>query len=149
MDGSLAGTRAWFGNPASQVSAHRGFALNGSEQEYVKPGDRAWANGVLEAGNRWGIVCAQYGLNSGVNPNDLTLAWETEDLGNNAEPVSDALYARVRDRLRAELAAGLPLKVITTHSVVSPQSRPSCPGHRWTDGRLQQLGRDCGLPVFV
>jgi N-acetyl-anhydromuramyl-L-alanine amidase AmpD len=41
MDGTLAGTDAWFTNPASQVSAQYGIGKNGEVHQYVKEEDTA------------------------------------------------------------------------------------------------------------
>ena len=45
MSGTLAGTDAWFANPASQVSSHFGVGKNGEIHQYVNLENPAWANG--------------------------------------------------------------------------------------------------------
>jgi N-acetyl-anhydromuramyl-L-alanine amidase AmpD len=139
MAGTLAATDGWFTNPASQVSAHYGVGLDGRIHRYVEPENRAWANGVLEPGNKWP------GL-AGVNPNDLTLSIETEDRGAAAQPVTDAQYASVRD-LGLMLVALYPsVKWLLRHTDISPHTRPGCPGNRWVgSGRFGELAAELGL----
>ena len=110
---------------AKRVSANFGVALDGRVHQYVKLDDRAWANGILEHGNRW------FGP-SGVNPNDLTVSIETEDLHNPATAVSDAQYEAVGGLCRLILERFGSITSITSHHVISPLSRPDCCGARWT-----------------
>lgn len=42
MEGSLAGTDAWFRNPTSQVSAHFGTGRGGELVQWVSTADTAW-----------------------------------------------------------------------------------------------------------
>jgi len=49
MDGTLAGSEAWFNNPASQASAHFGTGKAGALYQWVDTADRAWAQA---GGNR-------------------------------------------------------------------------------------------------
>ena len=140
MGGSLEGTDSWFANPISQVSAHYGVALDGRIHQYVQLGDRAWANGVLEPGNGWPGP-------DDVNPNDLTVGVETEDLGNPDQDVSDEEYAATL--YACELAmANYPESIewLLSHSDISPRSRASCCGDRWKDsGRFHNLALALGL----
>jgi len=43
MEGTLAGTDSWFGQGASQVSAHFGVGKAGELHQYVDTADKAWA----------------------------------------------------------------------------------------------------------
>lgn len=45
MAGSERGTRAWFNNPASNVSAHYGISNAGDIEQFVELGDTAWHSG--------------------------------------------------------------------------------------------------------
>ncbi|HEY7061717.1 MAG TPA: N-acetylmuramoyl-L-alanine amidase [Chloroflexota bacterium] len=138
MDGSLAGCDSWFNNPQAVVSAHYGVGLGGEIHQYVKLTDMAYANGSLEAGNRWPF-------SQSVNPNYVSVSIETEDLGDPSTPVSDAMFASVRSLCDSFHGACPTLELVTTHQVISPQSRAGCPGSRWTSGRMQQLG----YPVLI
>jgi len=140
MGGSLAGTDSWFGQSVSQVSAHYGVGLGGELHQYVQLGDRAWANGVLEPGNVWPGP-------DNINPNDLTVSVETEDLGNPHQEVTDAEYQSTL--YACELAmATYPESIewLLSHSDISPSSRPSCCGDRWQEsGRFHNLALALGL----
>lgn len=45
MQGSLAGTAAWFSNPAAGGSAHYGVGFDGEVHQYVDEKDTAWHSG--------------------------------------------------------------------------------------------------------
>jgi N-acetylmuramoyl-L-alanine amidase len=138
MAGTMAGCTAWFQNPASQVSAHFGVDLRGEMVRYVRRDDTAWANGLLEPGNRW--------PGPAINPNWLTVSIETEDLGNPDQAVPWEQYRSVRTLVRTMRAAFPTVKYVMGHEAITPRSRPNCPGKRWiASGRLEQLARDCGL----
>jgi N-acetylmuramoyl-L-alanine amidase len=143
MDGTLAGCDSWFKNPASQVSAHYGVSLEGVVHQYVDLGAAAWANGILEAGNRWP------GPNT--NPNNVTVSIETEDDGDpQGVPVSDALYQAVLDVGALVLAAYPGITGLMTHAAISPQSRAGCPGDRWVASeKFAALAEALGLtPIY-
>lgn len=144
MAGTLAATDAWFANPASQVSAHYGAGLDGALHQYVKLVHAAWANGRLEPGNEW---AARYGT---AWPNGRTISVETEDRGDPHQPVTDAEYAAVLSAGRLALAEHPSIEVVTSHHVISPQTRPNCCGDRWIkSGRLAQLAGDLGRELFL
>jgi hypothetical protein len=134
------------------VSAHFGASLNGSVlDQFVDVGNSAWANGILEPGNLWRKLAFQAKIDPTLNPNYVTVSCETEDLGQASMAVSDDQYTKV---LYAALLsmAHFPnsLKYVTSHFVISPQTRPHCAGDRWVaSGRLAQLARDTGLTLFV
>jgi hypothetical protein len=142
MAGSLSATDGWFGNTASQVSAHYGVGLDGSLHQYVKLGDRAWANGVLEPGNDW--------PGPPLNPNEVTVSIETEDRGDPTQVVTDQEYA-------AALYAGWQAKQVypgiqwlLRHTDISPHTRPNCPGNRWINsGRFAALATALGLKTLI
>jgi N-acetyl-anhydromuramyl-L-alanine amidase AmpD len=142
MDGSLASTDAWFSISASQVSAHYGVSLEGDFHCYVRREDTAWANGRIEPGNRWPGP-------PGVNPNWLSISIETEDLGDQALPVTTALYDTVRTLIRTVMATYPSIQWLIGHDTISPRSRPRCPGPRWRmSGELAQLATDAGLELI-
>lgn len=147
--GTEAGTRAWFGRAVSQVSAHFGVGLDSGIDQFVQLGDRAWANGVLEAGNRWGEV--YHGAWDGIeeNPNNWVVSVETEDRGDADQPVTDRQYLDTHAACRLALATYPSIAWLLGHSVVSPHSRPNCCGARWVaSGRFAQLAADLGLKML-
>lgn len=153
MGGSLAGTDSWFATADSQVSSHYGVGLGGAKHAYVALPDQAWVNGVLEPGNRWGRVLDVAGVTApwarGLNPNAGTVGVETEDMGNAAVGVPDAQYEAVLEVCLEALYYQPSLRVVTTHSVISPSSRAGCAGRRWTAGPLARLAHDLGLALVV
>ena len=153
MAGSLEGTDATFNDPHvpddKRVSAHFGVALDGRVHQYVSLNDRAWANGILDPGNTW------FG-EPGVNPNSLTVSIETEDRGVNSTPVSDQLYTSVAGLVQLIVHTFPTIAFLTSHHVISPQSRPNCCGKRWTapaapggTSRLAQLAQAARLELRV
>lgn len=146
MGGSLSGCDAWFKNPASQVSSHYGVGITGAIHQYVGLSDAAWANGLLEDGNQWMGP-------AGVNPNNMTCSIETEDVGVTNVPAAQyssvlALCQRIKARFPNTI------KYLITHRVISPKSRPNCPGKRWTEGNghgppIIALANQLGLELRI
>lgn len=144
MGGSYEGTLSWFANPASQVSTHFSAAVDGRLAQHVVLANAAWGNGRLEPGNKWS---ARYGTEW---PNGRTISCETEDKGDPHQPVTDAEYAATLSAGRLALAAHPGIEVVSSHHVISPQSRPQCCGDRWiASGRLAELAADLGLELFI
>lgn len=143
MQGTLAGCDSWFNNPSAQVSSHYGLGLQGQLHQYVRLWDRAYANGVLQAGNRWPGP-------QGVNPNAITCSIETDDQGKPAStPVTDAMYGAALDACRIILAEFPGIVYLCTHACISPQDRSGCPGTRWTSGKMQALAATLGLSLVL
>lgn len=139
MAGSLAGSDAWFANPASQVSAHYGIGLSGEAHQYVPLEGSAWANGVLETGNTWPGP-------AGVNCNLLTVSAETEDLGNPNQKVTSAQYDSTVAVGRLALARYPSIVWLLRHADISPRSRANCPGQRWVgSGAFASLAQELKL----
>jgi N-acetyl-anhydromuramyl-L-alanine amidase AmpD len=135
--GGESGTVAEFLSSASQFSVHYSVGLDGSIDCFVDPGDRAWANGILEPGNHWEAIAEECGVDPQLNPNQLTVSCETEDLGDTRKPVSDSqfsgvLYAAWEAKQRYPES----LRYLLRHSDISPESRASCPGDRWVSSGL-------------
>jgi N-acetyl-anhydromuramyl-L-alanine amidase AmpD len=72
MDGTLAGTDAWFANSESQVSAHFGIGKNGEAHQYVKEDDTAWHAGRIDNPD-WKFIKP-----GNINPNLYTIGIEHE-----------------------------------------------------------------------
>lgn len=149
--GGESGTVAEFLSSASQFSAHYAAALDGTLNCYVDPSDRAWANGILEPGNHWPDVAYDCGIDPIVNPNHVTVSCETDDGGDLCQPVTDHQYRAVLCAAReAKRRYPRSLKYLLRHADISPQSRPNCPGDRWTaSGRFAALARELGLKTVI
>jgi N-acetyl-anhydromuramyl-L-alanine amidase AmpD len=143
--GSEAGTESEFINNSSQVSAHFGVGLDGRDDQFVRLSDSAWANGIFESGNNWLAAGLPY-----LDPNWLTVAIETEDLGDNTHPVTDAQFGAVLADCRLALAQYPSISWLLRHADISPLTRPQCPGIRWVDsGRFAQLAETLGLQTLI
>lgn len=78
VEGTMAGMRSWFNNPASKVSAHYGISRAGEIEQYVEESDTAWANGrVLRPTS---LLVKE---RPGSNPNKWTVSIEHEGTGND------------------------------------------------------------------
>jgi Negative regulator of beta-lactamase expression len=128
MAGTLGSCDSWFNNPAAVVSAHYGVGFDGSIHQYVKLNQRAYANGILEANNRW-----PYPQN--INPNYLTVSIETE---GTSEPVTVEMFNSVQWIVNF-VKRQYNIELITSHHVISPSTRPNCCGVRWRS-LINQLG---------
>jgi N-acetyl-anhydromuramyl-L-alanine amidase AmpD len=145
--GGESGTVAEFLSSSSQFSSHYTAALDGTLSCFVDPTDRAWANGILEYGNRWMDVAAECGVDPALNPNQVTISCETEDRGDLCQPVTDGQYRAVLYAAReAKRRYPTSLKYLLRHADISPQSRANCPGDRWTaSGRFKALADELGF----
>lgn len=141
MAGSLAGSDSWFNNPNSHVSSHYGIGLGGEQHQYVALCNSSWANGILQAGNRW--PC-------GGPPNYRTITIETEDRGLSGTPVTDAMYQATLEVARTALDTYPSIRYLLSHRVISPSSRAACCGERWwgRSQRFQQLAERLGLEAI-
>jgi len=140
MAGELGGADSWFANPDSQVSAHFGVGLNGDIHQYVRLADAAWANGVLEPGEKWTAI---FGAG---NPNSKTVSIETEDRANPNQPVTNDQFDAVLRVAKFAKARFPSITHLVAHDAISPHSRPDCPGDRWIQsGRFAALAGAVGL----
>jgi N-acetyl-anhydromuramyl-L-alanine amidase AmpD len=148
--GGESGTVAEFLSSASQFSSHYVAGLDGALSCYVDPGDRAWANGIVEAGNEWLAVARECGVDPGMSPNQVTVSCETEDHGDLRQPVTDEQYAAVLCAAReAKRRYPTSLRYLLRHADISPQSRANCPGDRWmASGRFKSLADALGLKAL-
>src|SRR5713101_3447319 len=120
MDGTLAGTDAWFANPASDVSAHYGIGTGGQIHQYVAESDTAW-----HAGRRsrptWRLIRPT------PNPNFYTIGIEHE--GRADTPWSEAMLA-AGTQLAAEICNRWSIPVDRDHLIGHREiyALKSCPG---------------------
>lgn len=123
MDGSLAGTDAWFNDPKSQVSAHYGIGKKGEVHMYVREQDTAWHAGrVLRA--TWKLI------KKSVNPNLYTIGIEHE-----GKPLENDKWPDAMKKASAELIADIAKRwnipidrdhVIGHYEIFA--DKPNCPG---------------------
>ncbi len=137
--GSLEGMDSWFLTAGSAHSAHFGIGLDGRIHQYVDLRDRAWANGKIERGSTWPGP-------AGINPNNLTVSIETEDLGVSWQPVTEAQYQATVAAARMALKQYPKIRYLVTHRAISPETRMMDPGARWIrSGRFAALAAELGL----
>lgn len=113
MAGTMSGTAAWFGNPASRVSAHYGVSATGEVHEYVPEEHTAWHAG-----------------DAAVNRRSVGIEHEGDH-----PPGGDWRPSRLQFEASARLAAGIcrrhgitpSAETIVPHSAVSSR-KPRCPG---------------------
>lgn len=88
-DGTFLGSRAWFQNPHSGVSAHSAISNKGDIDDYVHSSDTAWHCGIL---NTNGATFKHFKYVNGklVNVNLYTLGLEHE--GHPDIEISEAAY---------------------------------------------------------
>ena len=133
MEGTLAGTDAWFQNPASQVSAHYGIGQSGTVHQYVDEENTAWHAGRRHNAS-WELI------KIGVNPNLYTIGIEHE--GREDDDWSEQMYGA-----SAELIKGIcnrwSIPIDRQHVIGHREiySRKTCPGHRVDLERLVALAR--------
>ncbi len=89
MEGTLAGTDAWFQNipSPSNVSAHYGIGKDGEIHQYVKETDGAWHAGRKSSNAPFHLVQER----PRVNPNKYTIGIEHE--GKADDPWTSEMYA--------------------------------------------------------
>ena len=127
MDGSLAGTGAWFNNPGARVSAHYGIGKDGQVHQYVRESDAAFHVGTVDRPIWPGIRLEQGKV---VNPNLYTIGIEHEGRG-----ASLALWPGKMRAASLALAAdivrrwSIPIDDlhIIPHCAIR-RSKPDCPG---------------------
>lgn len=144
MAGTERGAESWLTNRVSQTSAHWGVNLEPTDDvdAFVDLGDRAWANGILENGNRWFEIYDGPVNGFTENPNNWTVSIETEDLGSPNTPVTDAQFDRTVHVGQLSVARYPTIKYLLAHRAISPRSRPNCPGKRWlASGKFDKLAQ--------
>lgn len=133
-DNNIEGVYNWFNNPNSKVSAHYGVSTGGQIYQFVRLSDTAWANGTQKFGSLWKW--------SG-NPNPRSISIECE--GGPNDLITQEMYNAVKHCCELAVATYRPtLQYIYAHNAIA---NTQCPGPRWTNGKLQQLGNELGLEV--
>ncbi len=123
MQGTMAGTRAWFANPISRVSAHYGIGLDGEVNQYVDESATAW-----HAGN-WAANTQSIGIELADNNDPFGVKRTDSQYAAAADLIADILN---RHGLEANR------EVIRKHNEVS-NSHPNCPGNLDVDWQVQAV----------
>jgi len=134
MDGTLAGTDAWFASPVSQVSAHYGIGREGQVHQYVAEECEAWHCGRILNPS----VTLRRDANGVVlNPNSYTIGIELEGRADSDVTIHQyyVLALMLKDLSRRH---GIPLvrENVWLHREV--YAAKSCPG---------RLDRDLALSL--
>ena len=138
MDGTLAGTDAWFNDPNSHVSSNYGVGKSGEIHQYVNETDSAAAQGVVDRAKAKVVLD-----NPGINPNLFCISIEHEGfsgqaLTNKQKQSSVALIADIAKRNNIPLDKD---HVIPHHSIRF--SKP-CPGPGVKVAELIALAKQIG-----
>jgi len=136
MEGTLAGTDAWFKNTASQVSAHYGIGKNGEIHQYVKESDAAWHAGRKSANAPFHLVQER----PRVNPNKYTIGIEHEgraddEWSSEMYAASAALITDICNRWGIQVDK----KFIVGHRDI--YTVKSCPGSKVNINKLIEMAR--------
>jgi len=123
MDGTLAGTDAWFRDPAARVSAHYGVGVDGRIHQYVSEDDTAFHAGIVV-----NPTAAMVLSRPSVNPNFYTIGIEHEGFADDKWPdaqlsTSPALVGGIAQRWEIPLDED---HVIRHHQI---RFLKSCPGN--------------------
>ena len=137
MEGTLAGTDAWFRDPRSKVSAHYGVGLGGEVHQYVLEADAAWHAGRLYRPS-WA------GARAGVNPNLSTIGIEHEGDGKTAWP---ALMYEASAALIQDICNRWAIPIDREHVVCHREiyARKTCPGEGVDIEQLVRMAREGAL----
>jgi len=122
MDGTLAGTDAWFNNPTAQVSAHYGVGINGAIHQYVSEEDAAFHAGIVV--NPTARLVLE---RPNINPNFFTIGIEHE---GHAEDAWTTQQSAASASLVADIASRWSIPLDADHVFAHHEVRASktCPG---------------------
>lgn len=133
-EGDARSVRAWFHDPAAQVSAHYMVQKDGTIIHFVHEYDTAWGNGRVN-GATAELVLARLAS----NPNDWTISIEHE--GSGTEELTDLQRAStlwlIRDiQTRHHLITFDRTHILGHHEIFAPKT---CPGAISVDRIVQEL----------
>lgn len=127
-EGLRGGVRSWFANIGSQASTQYMVNKDGTIDQYVREEDTAWANGKVTTWNRGNAWLASV-MARGINPNQVTIAIETEGYTQEdlTPPQEASLIALTREIFARH---GIPRHEdrILGHNEVDGVGRARCPG---------------------
>ncbi len=148
MAGHMAGTIAYFTDPARRVSSHFAIDPAGGVKQFVSTEDTSYANGLSWSDrNRCWIDPEGHllkspnpspswaGLRPPTNPNFMTVSVELDGYPTDPIPLPmhDALVALLRwlsGAFPVTLGSYVVGKNLIGHKDISPVARPHCPGPR-------------------
>jgi N-acetylmuramoyl-L-alanine amidase len=144
MDGTFAGTRAWFNNVHAKVSAHFGIAKGGAVEQYVKESDTAFHAGVVAPPLPPAVPWP--GLKPQVNPNFYTIGIEHEGRGD--DPGWPAAQLAASGALVADIARRWVIPIDGDHIIPHHAIRASksCPGNNRSVTALIDAARQNAPP---
>jgi N-acetylmuramoyl-L-alanine amidase len=133
MEGTLAGTRSWFNNPESRVSAHYGIGKNGEIHQYVGESDTAFHAG-RRSNPSWRLI-------KSVNPNNHTIGIEHEGDANSEWP--EAMLSSSAALIR-DVCTRWSIPIDRDHIIGHREifDRKTCPGHIVDVDQLVARARD-------
>lgn len=145
---TMAGTKSWFEDPKSKVSAHFGVGLDGTIWQFVSIAKAAWANGILEIPDRsikWLDDCVK----QDINPNKRTIS--IEHVGDGVMPMPEKQYQASLglNRWLLQVSGLRPgTETIVRHSQITGKQRANCPGLSFPLVRLlKDLGAFGNMPA--
>lgn len=140
-DGTYAGTKAWFKNPASQISAHYIVAQDGRICQCVPLSQSAWCNGTTTdpaSARYYGHTSCSLIKTRGGNANLYSISIELEGYyaQTNGVPTAKQLDATVwliqhiQEQVQQLYGHSIPSdrSHIVGHCEITPKTRPHCPG---------------------
>jgi N-acetyl-anhydromuramyl-L-alanine amidase AmpD len=124
MDGTLAGTDAWFATTESQVSAHYGIGKKGEVHQYVQEECSAQHAGIVDRPS-WSLL--KIVAKKPVNPNFYTIGIEHE--GKAGETFTEEMY-EASSELIAAIASRWNISIDDQHVIPHHAIRfaKPCPG---------------------
>lgn len=132
-EGSFASARAWFRDPAAQVSAHYGVSRKGEIEQWVDEANTAWCNGRV---NMPTAAIVKERLKS--NPNNWTVSIENE--GTGKEELTD-LQRNSLLFLTKDIATRRKIPLTRRHIIRHQEiySLKTCPGVISVDRLVREL----------
>lgn len=134
-EGNAASVRAWFHDPAAQVSSHYLNQKDGTVIQFVGEEDTAWANGRVDHPTSQLVKERE-----GSNPNWWTISIENEGNGHEelTDPQRTALYELIRDiQSRHSRITTDRTHIVGHHEIYSLKT---CPGAISVDRIVRDLG---------
>lgn len=140
-DGSYEGTKAWFLNPASQVSSHYIIGKEGQICQCVSLDQAAWCNGTGSGDRNAAFSTVSLVRTLGGNANQYTVSIEFEGIWNQTkgaltqmqQEAAVWLILHIQKQVQSLYGYTIPLsrEGIVGHYEITPRTRPHCPGENF------------------
>lgn len=123
-EGTLPGVDSWFNTSSSELSTHFCVGRFGEVHQYVDCNDAAWGNGVIDP-----TAALPPLWPARTNPNLYTISIEHEGM-SGVSPTREQLAASLALTvwLTRQYSLHPSLQTMVRHSMVAPETKPSCPG---------------------